>query len=265
MSGAYISWTPDGGELQALTFDAVVSQQISRTAIITEHPVEEGANIADHYRLQVDSASLEVYVSNAPITGDGLSSTSLDVPTYVLPEIAGVTLDVAKPSLIAGGPFSTLSNLARAGLDAIAGSDTTVAQVHKGTAAIGTEMINVQTQGFAGIHDYVADTQAVLERLRANAQLVSCIWASDSVANALIESVEISQSADDGDGATLKISLRAVRIVQTRLVAAPKPSVVRAKPKNALGKKDPEPAPAAKKSVAKILQDAIVNFTGLGK
>lgn len=76
---------PEGsGQLQSIQFDAVVRDTHESTATVTEHPVEQGANISDHVRADLDSIVLEAIVSNFPITqpptqADGASSSVSDV------------------------------------------------------------------------------------------------------------------------------------------------------------------------------------------
>lgn len=48
--------------------DAVVSEQHTRTNTVTDHPVEEGANISDHSRPEPDRVQVEIYVSDTPLS-----------------------------------------------------------------------------------------------------------------------------------------------------------------------------------------------------
>lgn len=73
-----------GVVLDSLVIDAVVSQAKNISAEITEHPVEEGSNIADHVRPQNRTETLECIVSNTPIrgteNGGGFSRVALSLP-----------------------------------------------------------------------------------------------------------------------------------------------------------------------------------------
>lgn len=77
--GAYLS-REDGS---ILAFDVVTLETHAIRNEITEHPVEKGANVTDHVRAEVDSISIEVFVSNSPIKrmdrlhqGDSVGDTS---------------------------------------------------------------------------------------------------------------------------------------------------------------------------------------------
>jgi len=51
---------------EALEFDASNLEEHRKTAEITKHPVEKGASISDHYRVEPDEISMNVIVSNDP-------------------------------------------------------------------------------------------------------------------------------------------------------------------------------------------------------
>jgi hypothetical protein len=76
---AYLSWTPTGGALQVLVFDAVVTEGWELNAEVTEHPVEVGPDIADHVRVKLALCTLEVFVSNEPV-GPNLSTGRVGAP-----------------------------------------------------------------------------------------------------------------------------------------------------------------------------------------
>lgn len=61
--------TPD--TVDAFVVDAFVTETHSYTNVITDHPVEEGANVSDHSRPEPDRLMLEVLVSGSPLSGDG--------------------------------------------------------------------------------------------------------------------------------------------------------------------------------------------------
>jgi len=64
---AELTWTLENGGEASILFDATVRDTHEASATITEHPVEEGANISDHVRPDLDRVTLSVVVSNKPI------------------------------------------------------------------------------------------------------------------------------------------------------------------------------------------------------
>lgn len=65
----------DSGQLQSIMFDAVTRDAHESSATVTEHPVEEGANISDHVRPDLDRVTLEAVVSNTPV---GIPTTQME-------------------------------------------------------------------------------------------------------------------------------------------------------------------------------------------
>lgn len=47
--------------------DASVLETYTTTAQVTEHPVEDGPDVSDHYRLEPESLSIEAWITNAPL------------------------------------------------------------------------------------------------------------------------------------------------------------------------------------------------------
>lgn len=59
-----IAETLNGVTIISLELDATLAESMTHTAIVTEHPVEEGSNIADHVRVEPVKLSLEGMVTN---------------------------------------------------------------------------------------------------------------------------------------------------------------------------------------------------------
>lgn len=57
-------------EASSMHFECIISTGLEKSSVVTEHPVEEGANIVDHMRPEADRISLEVKISNDPIDYD---------------------------------------------------------------------------------------------------------------------------------------------------------------------------------------------------
>lgn len=59
----------DNGTFTVLTVDADIEQRHSLRATMTEFPVERGADRSDHHRAVVDDFSLDVVITDTPVTG----------------------------------------------------------------------------------------------------------------------------------------------------------------------------------------------------
>ena len=61
---------PKPAQIESLIVDAAISEQHSFTNTVTDHPVEEGTNVADHSRPEPERVTLDCIVSNTPISGN---------------------------------------------------------------------------------------------------------------------------------------------------------------------------------------------------
>jgi hypothetical protein len=105
---ASLDYTDAAGNFKTLVFDAVLSEDWHPSATVTEHPVEDGANVADHVRVGLMTCTLKIHVTNEP-TGDNQFATAqntvmdLDVTSWSngldlavqVAQIAGLAADVA--------------------------------------------------------------------------------------------------------------------------------------------------------------------------
>jgi hypothetical protein len=64
---AFLSWLTSDNEALTLYFDLCMSYGAEHSSEVTTHPVEQGANIADHVRVKPLQLKLDVFVSNSPI------------------------------------------------------------------------------------------------------------------------------------------------------------------------------------------------------
>lgn len=93
--GAFLTWTPEGLPFElVMGFDAVLSEAHELNGETTKHPVEKGSNITDHFILDPEVLTLEVQITNTPLTENDLfgipsgrygSPVFLDVPAYEPP------------------------------------------------------------------------------------------------------------------------------------------------------------------------------------
>lgn len=63
----WLSWLDDNNEAQSLYFDLVLQDEPVHSSEVTKYPVEQGANVADHVRVNPLTLSASFVVSNTPI------------------------------------------------------------------------------------------------------------------------------------------------------------------------------------------------------
>jgi hypothetical protein len=108
---AYIS--PTTGDYTVLDFDIVSGEEHVVSAKVSEHTVEEGANISDHVRPELARVNLRVVVTDSPInsvTAFGISPAPLQ-GQYMSQSITGRTSRQLTSFNVQGGqPFGVVPN-----------------------------------------------------------------------------------------------------------------------------------------------------------
>jgi hypothetical protein len=79
---------PDRVRLDVITVDATMQETHAAEAEVTEHPVEQGANITDHIRPKLKRYTIDGIISNTPIGPTGDLSDALQTGALAL----GITL-----------------------------------------------------------------------------------------------------------------------------------------------------------------------------
>lgn len=215
--GAYLKW--DVGGAGQLYFDVVLQETQNKSSKITEHMVEVGANITDNVRPNVDTVTLQGFVSNAPILSpDGVMTQEvLNPPTPPIP--------------------ITLNGAITAGVNAI--------------KSLFASQIVANVLEFPNATDYVTQAITTLDTLRMQATLVSVVCPSYTYEDMMIEEIEVSGSPDEGTGREFTVTLKQIRTVSSLTTDAPTPTtaVPRAKTTTATGSQAATPAPAQTSSV----------------
>jgi hypothetical protein len=104
---AFVEYTDAAGNLNTIVFDAVTAEDWNPTATVTEHPVEDGANIGDHVRVGLMTCTLKVHVTNEPSGSNWLDDPTLAPITFQWPQWVN-NLDANAQALQAGGLASEI-------------------------------------------------------------------------------------------------------------------------------------------------------------
>lgn len=223
---AYLQF--DGTDLY---FEAVLNESSEHSVTATEHVVEQGANVTDHVRENPKTVSIEVFLSNTPITVGGF----LDMQT------AFETLDVPK---LDKPIIPTPGGLIQAGATAlnslISGGTTYRAAVLKAQAP-GSKVVREVLQ--------------LLETWQSSKTLGKVYLPWRTYESMLIEKVTPTRDPTTGDAARVSIEFREIRLVEARLVSAPVPTEVRGKVAVSKGKQPTAPVkdPGPKQSILRSI------------
>lgn len=220
----YLIWEDDAGETKSVRFDVVSTETHELLNVITEHPVETGANISDHVRPELERVSLEGYVSNKPLYSNPGVEEIMDFSVLELTLPEQETELPITPGAVTRAVVGAVGSL----FD----SKPTSANVLNGT-------------------DFVDRVRAMYDDLkdaRDNHRIIRLETALHEYDSMVIERLAIPRSVQDGTGATFQVDLKQIRTVTSETVAAPEPAEARGQATVSAGSKSGDKNNDAKKS-----------------
>ena len=246
-------WTdPDSGEVVTVIFDVITTMTPEDTVDITEHPVEEGANVTDHARSQSGRLTIEGIVGMGPNkvldTDVGWEKIDLQVQARKAGASKTFALDIPSPPV----QFSE-SGLIQAGVGALKGAlfGAPKAKVNGATiSSYQNSQVTVLQQDSP--RNRVRDVYDTLLKVKDQHALITVLTLHRDHINMMIERIAEPRTAEDGSSAKFQIDLKQIRTVSSQQVQAPKPSEPRAAKPKSVGSKSPkpDPDPVPKSSVA---------------
>lgn len=249
----YITW--DGG---SWAFDLTLNERHESKLNITEHPVEQGPDITDNARRELDRISCEVLVTNAPLIdlnnyGGKRRKINLDDPNYR----NGQPAKYSPP--FAPTPGAVFSALGPVGQIATAGIASPKAGIGAATFAVisalggGSDAIpSADVLAWDSPFDAIADSNATLTWLQDYAKLVTVYTTAATYENMLLEVKQLNREPMDGDAARYRLTFKQIRTVSLAFTDAPTPKDPRGEAPVDKGSKGTKDAPPAKKSILKF-------------
>jgi hypothetical protein len=266
---AHIIWTDATTGLATALHLWCVSRNHGGDVDITEHAVEDGADVTDNARPNPAAPTIEAFISNEPVEApffstlaetqgalDAFTQTATTVPGNAslaplaqLPQagfpaqpMAMVVKDWFRPGDAIG---LLVGNLIAFEIDSVQFATSKISQQYLPT-------VTATTLQFDQEFDAVTQTLGVLENLRQTSTLLTVVTQEGSYAPCLIRSYKIEKTHDTGTGANLTIEFAAIRIVQTQRVNAPVPLEPRGNGTLSQGNQDTGPSTtgATKESLA---------------
>lgn len=242
----YLEWTdPDTGAVTRIYADVVKDESPNLPAVVTQHAVETGANITDHYRKDLETVSITYFFSGSPIRGD----LDPDAPGEIQPK----TLTY-RPSLASGAPLFTPGGLVQGATGAIGG------------------LLGLGPPALPKTLDVLAfDTPPKpipkwLERIRmfqSKGILVTAKTSMGPFENCAITSAKFTRSHETGDGGELALELQQIRSVTSDIaLALPIPEEPRGLPKSTASANGAGEAGGGKASVLKSLFNKLTPSLG---
>jgi len=231
----FIEWTePETGSLARIYADVVKDEAPNYPAIVTDHPVEQGSKIVDHYRKDPETFKIVMYFSGSPLRGDLDPDNPGSVNTFKL--IKGQYPD--------GPPIFTPGGLTNAVGSAV-GSLAKAIGFGGASPPTSWQALSFPTDPRKRFRKIVQ----LIKRLQTEGILVTVGASFDSIDNMAIMNAAPHRSAELGDGFELELDLKEVRFVTSELTLdAPIPLEPRAQPKKNTGSSGTKPIPPEDKS-----------------
>jgi hypothetical protein len=292
---AHLLWTDAGGTDQILQFDSVLEEDWDQGATITEHPVEDGPDVADHIKPLLPKCSLKIKSTNEPIKVSAypnivasISDLELDLVSVLLPPppqlltyenwynpitlrallataggvvggaIGGAAGGSGAAGLAGGAVGSGLAGLAAALL--LAAKKVPVVQpIQTGLPSKLFAPITATTQQWPDPTDFVEAMQWLLVFLKNNATIFTLVGSKQTESTMAIEVLAFHRSGETGTGQDITIGLKKLNVVTTQTVAAPILNLPGGggKPPTAQGPQTPTPSAPARAGVAVKLLNKI--------
>jgi hypothetical protein len=292
-TSAYLTWANPAGEACFFYPDLVISEEWDAATTVTEHPVEQGADVVDHVRVELVRCVLTIFATNEPIgpnmwdtpsvSGVSLQGgtwTSTAIPTSVTAQVWNAEL-AAKGALLAAGAGiggavgGTAGTLVGGAIGAIAGSLVQAHEVDTQTAIStygATEEIArgvAHVQQFSTPQDYVQLTIDLIAFLKNTTQIVCLNGSKQTILSMVIEDFSYTRSEDEGTGALITIGLKEIRFVQTQTTTAPLPTFPGATTPTKAGQQNPgdgtpQQQAVVVQSVASSLAQALSSLFNVG-
>lgn len=193
--------------IDSIAVDAVLREVHKFAGEATTHPVEQGADISDHYRFASRAVQLEGIITDTPIrvpgshnSGAQLTQKTFEIPTELFGmQLGPIPISIAGPSL--------------------QGSVTT----------------------FTTTMERVKSTWEEFEGIFEQRKIITIVTSLRTYADMALSELEVERRPGSYRFSCFATQIRTV--ASGRSAAAPVPKVVRAVPKLQKGKQAPKPAP----------------------
>lgn len=234
-------WTDDeSGELDSVQFDVTTSEEPTDTVSITEHPVEEGADITDHVRKEPELITVEGYITNTPHPGNiGPDDDHVWSTTNVTAGAIGpmktdtIELDVASP-----GVQLSETGLIQAGISALGSLVTGGANNQAKVLRPGnhrTDSVSAKVFSSPSGMNRARRAYDKLLYVQQQALLVTVVAEDREYFDMVIERLAKPRATGDGTAVKFQLDLHRIRIASSQTVESPQPAQPRAAATRNLG------------------------------
>jgi hypothetical protein len=242
LAGAIGKSSLKGTRIGIVSIDAAITETHTASGTLTEHPIETGASINDHYNFSPRRLDLDGVITNHPVR---LPASQVDGIDYEDKVFKWAT---SGP----GGPVGAALPSAGA-----------LGALTKGvTGLLGLNEKSAHARGYDTQFDRVTDGYAAIDAMQSSAELVVIVTTLRVYENMIIETFVVTRDAETGQALRFSLSAVQARIVKTLTTDAfPVPKKLSGLPKLPLGGKPKkeinEPTNTHSKSALALASDAL--------
>lgn len=231
-----VVWEDDAGTMHAINADVVVSTKDERTAEVTRHPLESGAQISDHVIQLPDNFVLEIAQSQQP-------QNEVEGMSYVTTELE------YRESQFRPGGLLALSSAAGAAISALAG-------------VAGLNALKVHTLQAGGSLDRVNDLHDQLIGVKQNAIPITVTFKGRIYPDFIVTSIVRTDTKGEVGLTRFTLECEQFQTVETGTAELPDPADLRPRAKKDDGKKPSETLSEAEEAAQKksLLKQGLDNL-----
>lgn len=234
-----INFEDDSGAVVSIKFDIDTQETHELANLITEHPVEKGADVSDNIQPQLDVFTIEGYVSDAPtLSNPGITEIA---------EFKGVELQISAHPL---PPKYTAAAAVGAVVDFV-------------TGAGGNPSATMMT--FDNLPSRKKALYNLLRDVRDKGRVCRILTPMHDYEQMVLQQNTVTRSVEGGSGAVFSVVFKQIQFVTSDVTLAPEPTEKLGAAPVAVGSKNGEDDKNAekKKSLAAKLLDFGTNALGL--
>lgn len=205
-----ILWHDDTGAVVSAVFDVDEQETHDLQNVVTEHPVEDGQDVTDNVRPQLDRFTIQGYVS--------------DTPLFSNPGVVGVASFVELELQIPEYPLQlSESGLITAGIGALS------------EAILGKPKYRATLLRFENFKSRKRAMFVAFKDARDSARVSRIITSMHEYENMVVEQITVTRAPGDGNGAVFTVTLKEIDFVTSEEVESPTPTEIAGKTRNATG------------------------------
>lgn len=276
-----LAWKDEAGALHVVPIDLVVSHEDDRSAEVTSHPVEKGADINDHIVQQPDKLMLEIAQTNTPFPtanqpgvaftpakGFAAKSLRLDVrPSQFNPPTAE-TLNV-QPNAFKPGGLLFLTSAAGAALGALTdaiGLTSPEGALKTQPTLTKAKAEDTKVSVFAADTpiDRIGELHDVLIDVKQKGRFCRVTFRGKVYPDYVITRVKWGSAKGEAGLGRFTLELQSIRIVENAVAKLPDPASLRLKASKTQAKPLKPVDPATAKDIGKGMESLASKASGAG-